>query len=96
MPIRNYEVSKIYDYLRVCPEIGRQYGIKDKTAILKCDTIMVHRGHSTQFQDSFGPNPIFLPYSVTKLWIFVLSIFLCISLFLYPIFACIAISHLPT
>ena len=42
---------------------------------------MVHRGQtrhfqnwaidsvSTQFQDLFGPNPIFLPYLVTKFWI---------------------------
>ena len=34
-----------------------------------------------QFQDWFGPSPIFLPYSVTQLCIFVLSIFSCISLF---------------
>ena len=48
---------------------------------------------STQFQDAFGPNPIFLSYSsVTKLLIFVLYFFV----FLLPIFARISVSHLPT
>ena len=78
---------------------------------------MVHRGQSThfselsylychfkstQFQNSCGPNPIFLPctnpiflpYSVIKLWIFGLSIFLCISLFFYPLILPVSQFHI--
>ena len=51
--------------------------------------------HSTRFQNYFGPNTIFTPYSVTKLGICVMSFsyYVCLCFLLY-IFAFISISYL--
>ena len=48
---------------------------------------------NTQLQNS---NPIFVPYSVTKLWIFVLSFLKHLLVFNSITFAWISIAYLPT
>ena len=77
-----FEITIHFIYKPICNTI---WSLEAKVDISKLSYLLI-LSLSTQLHDTFGPNPIFLPYSVTKLYIFVLSIFLCICLFFTPYF----------
>ena len=52
-----------------------RWSIEAKLGIFRIYRAILILSFSTAFQNYFGPNPIFIPYSVTKLWICVLSVY---------------------
>ena len=74
-------------------KIVTRYGqMRPKQTFCKIELLILSL--STQFQDQFGPNPIFLPYSVTKLLNICVVYFLMYFYVFYSLFSPVSEFHI--